>query len=98
MATSELQWHPDAILDADVARDWYAERSPLAARGCLLALNDAVVAVVRAPDQCPEKDDGCRHHIFISRYPYTLVYRTAPNFQVVAVAHHRRRPGFWVGR
>lgn len=95
MVTSELLWHPDAILDAEAARNWYAERSPLAARGFLLALSDAVEAVVAAPNRWPEKSDGCRYYHFTSRYPFTLVYRTASKFEVVAVAHQLRKPGFW---
>ena len=98
MATAELWWHPDAILDAEAARDWYAERSPLAARGFLLVLDDAVSAVLEAPGRWPEKPDGCRHYVFPSRYPFTLIYRTASRLEVVAVAHQRRKPGFWKGR
>ncbi len=98
MATSELRWHPDAILDAETARDWYAVRSPLAARGFLLELSDAVAAITDAPDRWPEKSDGCRHYHFPSRYPFTLVYRTSSKFEVVAVAHQRRKPGFWSNR
>ena len=98
MAIGELQWHPDAILDAEAARNWYAERSPFAARGFLLALEQAVTAIVEAPDRSPLKDDGCRHHLFPSRYPYTLVYRTTPRLQVAAIAHQRRRPDYWHAR
>ena len=49
MASNEPRWHPDAIKDAETARNWYAERSPFAARGFLLALDAAVDAVVEAP-------------------------------------------------
>jgi hypothetical protein len=38
VALSEPRWHPEAILDAEFACNWYAERSPFAARGFLLAL------------------------------------------------------------
>lgn len=53
MATSEPRWHPEAIGDAEGARNWYAERSPLAARAFLLALQEALVAVVDAPERWP---------------------------------------------
>lgn len=33
------------------------------------------------------------------RFPLSIVYReTAEGFQVLAVAHHRRRPQYWLGR
>jgi hypothetical protein len=40
VASNELIWHPEAIVDAEDARSWYADRSPFAARGFLLALED----------------------------------------------------------
>ncbi len=34
------------------------------------------------------------------RFPYAAVYRVAPDgsIRVLAVAHHRRRPGYWRAR
>ncbi|TAJ93345.1 MAG: type II toxin-antitoxin system RelE/ParE family toxin [Gammaproteobacteria bacterium] len=95
MATSEPKWHPEAILDAEDARDWYTERSPLAARGFLLALDEAIRAVLDAPLQWPLRNDECRHYVFPSHYPYTLIYRLNPVVEVVAVMHQRRHPGYW---
>jgi plasmid stabilization system protein ParE len=92
---SEPQWHPDAILDAELARNWYAERSPFAARGFLLALDAAVSAVANAPNRWPERSHGCRHYPFSSRYPFSLVYRVGAGIEFVAVAHHRRHPDYW---
>ena len=35
----------------------------------------------------------------LDRYPYSLIYRiVAEGVQVIAVAHSRRRPGYWSGR
>ena len=93
-----MRWHPDAILDAESARDWYAARSPFAARGFLLALNDAVESVLEAPARWPVKQHGCREYVFPNRYPFTLVYRLAPDVEIVAVAHQRRRPQYWRAR
>jgi len=44
---SEPRWHPEAIADLESARDWYAVRSPFAARGFLLTLDEAVLAIAR---------------------------------------------------
>lgn len=91
-------WHPEALSDAEGARDWYAERSPLAARGFLLELEAAIKAVAEAPERWPVHLHGCRRYLFSHRYPYALVYRTQPAVQIVAVAHLKRRPGFWRSR
>ena len=35
----------------------------------------------------------------MQRFPFNVLYREAGNtVQVLAVAHHRRRPGYWLGR
>lgn len=32
----------------------------------------------------------------VSGFPYDIVYRvTTADLEVLAVAHHRRRPGYW---
>ncbi|WP_419635032.1 type II toxin-antitoxin system RelE/ParE family toxin [Thiolapillus sp.] len=37
--------------------------------------------------------------IRMSRFPYTILYRDVSGIvQVLAVAHHRRRPQYWLGR
>ncbi len=63
MALNEPQWHPEAILDAEFARNWYAERSPFAARGFLLAVDDAVNAVMQAPGRWPVRTHGCQQAV-----------------------------------
>ena len=98
MASNEPRWHPEAVLDADEARNWYAERSPFAARGFLLALDDAVRAILLAPERGPLESHGCRRYLFSNRYPYTLIYRLTPYVEVIAVAHQRRRPEYWQHR
>jgi plasmid stabilization system protein ParE len=98
VASSELIWHPAALAEAEEARDWYAARSPMAARGFLLALEEAVNAVAEAPERWPKHRYGCRRHVFPNRYPYTLIYRFAADLEIVAVAHQKRRPGYWKHR
>ncbi|WAJ39320.1 hypothetical protein OU800_08850 [Pseudomonas sp. GOM7] len=35
----------------------------------------------------------------LRRFPLSILYReTSEGFQVLALAHHRRRPQFWLGR
>ena len=95
MASNEPRWHPEAVLDAEEARDWYASRSPFAARGFLLALDDPVRAILLAPERGPLESHGCRRYLLPNRYPYALIYRLTPGVEVVAVAHQRRRPEYW---
>jgi toxin ParE1/3/4 len=35
----------------------------------------------------------------VRRFPYTLIYREEPErIYVLALAHHRRQPGYWANR
>ena len=39
-----------------------------------------------------------RRHL-LRRFPYSVIYQiTAEEIRIVAVAHHRRRPGYWSER
>ena len=42
---------------------------------------------------------GDRRRYLLRRFPYSIIYQvTAVELRVVAVAHHRRRPGYWANR
>jgi toxin ParE1/3/4 len=95
----EPHWHPEAILDAEAARNWYGQRSPFAARGFVLALDEAVTAITAAPHRWPQRFPGCRQYFFTSGYPFSLVYVViGERTEIVAVAHHRQKPEFWSSR
>jgi len=42
---------------------------------------------------------GTRRRYILRRFPYSIVYQlTAEELQILAVAHQRRRPGYWARR
>jgi toxin ParE1/3/4 len=50
-------------------------------------------AVPRVPSDLPV------HRLAVKRFPYCVVYlETAEELRVLAVAHDRRRPGYWQTR
>ena len=95
MVSSEALWHPEALEEAERAREWYLERSALAARGFARELARAIAAVEAAPHRWPERRPGCRQYVFPNRYPYTLVYRHDQVVRIIALAHQSRRPEYW---
>lgn len=39
------------------------------------------------------------HSMPVHRYPYSVIYRVeGGTLRVLAVVHHSRRPGYWMGR
>ena len=77
---------------------WYRERSGGVAELFLSELEAAVEAVTAAPRRWPFFDQACRHYP-LRRFPYLLIYRERTRaVEVLAVAHGRRRPGYWRSR
>ena len=81
------------------ARRWYSRRSPRAAQRFADAVDKAVQEISNAPNRWPVYQ-GPYRWIRPRRFPYTLYYRIldADNVLIVAVAHDRRRPGYWMRR
>lgn len=84
------------------AAAWYDERvSGLGDR--FLAEAEATFARIdEAPLEGPpwthrRLPDGVRR-MFLRSFPFSAVYILEPRLVIVAVAHARRRPGYWVKR
>ena len=91
-------FHPAAVEEAQAARQWYATRSQSAANSFLAELDRGIEAVSLAPERWPLFVHGTRRYLF-HRFPFQLVCRVVNDcVQVVALAHGRRRPGYWKPR
>ena len=91
-------FHPEAAQEAEAAVLWYAKRSLRAAERFVEELEIAVAAITEAPDRW-SRFDGESRRIPLRRFPYLVIYRTLQDgIQVLAVAHGRRRPGYWRSR
>jgi len=94
----DVKFHPSAEVDANEARQWYAERSGIAARAFLTELIAAVEHIAQFPESFPRYLAGTRRYFFPT-FPFSLVYRVEDGvITVVAIAHHRRKPGYWSNR
>lgn len=95
MARPSVEFHPEAIAEARAAYRWYSERDVAVADAFIAELDRAIRQVQSAPERWPEYTHGTRRYLF-RRFPYSVVYRVAKTaIQVLAVAHGRRRPGYW---
>ncbi|HME69017.1 MAG TPA: type II toxin-antitoxin system RelE/ParE family toxin [Myxococcota bacterium] len=86
---------------ADAARWYELHRRGLGEE--FLAAVDAAIGRVEENPQIGSPTPGVRdasiRRVWVRRFPYHLIYVELPDrVQVVAVAHDRRRPGYWVGR
>jgi hypothetical protein len=98
-----VRFHSAAALEAEQAAAWYSAERPGFGSQFGAALEEAVsvlmqdtIPATRYP-YVPEDLDALR--IGLKRFPYDVVFVAgAHEILVVAIAHHRRRPGYWHGR
>ena len=84
--------------DFDESFDWYAERSTQAAVRFAAAVEAALERAAADPTQFASRD-GVHRECPVKKFPFRIVYRRVDHgVLVVAIAHARRRPGYWRNR
>lgn len=89
---------PAAEEEIEEAFHWYFARSPFAADAFRAEVIAAIDNPAEDPLMWPADDEDVRYYI-LQRFPYTIHYEvTGSDVTVLAVAHQRRRPGYWQDR
>ena len=90
--------HQLAWQEIEGADDWYMCRSADASVGFIAAIADALDSISQAPRRWPTYLYGTRRFV-LHRFPFSVVYLDDPDVvNIVAVAHHKRKPGYWKQR
>ena len=98
MARQSVEFHPEAVAEARCAREWYETRSEAAAKTFIAEIDHAIEQIRQAPARWPAYLEGTRRYL-LHRFPFSVVYREhRSRIQIVAVAHARRKPGYWKER
>jgi toxin ParE1/3/4 len=93
-----LKFHPGARRDENEAADWYAEHSLEAAIRLLELLDHSYTRIISNPGQFPLYLRGTRR-LILQNFPYSIVFRELQSaVDIIAVAHAKRRPGYWKNR
>lgn len=86
MAALEIAWHPEAVAEAAFAHAFLRE------------IDIAMQRVSDAPECWPEHQRGTRR-VLLHGFPFLIVYaQHSGRIDVIAVAHAKRRPGYWKAR
>ena len=94
----KIEYLEAAVQDAEAAARWYAEHSAAAARGFTDEIEAAEAAIAGRPEAWPRFGHGTRRYL-LRRFPFSVIYRVeSSRVLVIAVAHGRRRPGYWKPR
>ena len=87
--------HPEAEAEIDATAAVYeAQRRGLGAS--LIAAIEGAVSFLRTYPEAGAPIGGSYRRVLVRRFPYAVIYRLDPDGAfIVAVAHVRRRPGYW---
>ena len=96
---SELQYHKQASQEVREAYLWYAERDRKTAQLFADEIDQAIQKVRRSPKRWPIYDGSVRRYV-LHGFPFQIIYYldAADTIYVLAVAHTRKRPGYWTHR
>jgi plasmid stabilization system protein ParE len=98
MASKPLRFHPQAEQEYLTALAWHRERSLIAATNFESAFVQAASRIREAPQRWPIYFADFRKYT-LRQFPFSIVYQDLSSEIVVfAVAHGRRRPGYWMDR
>jgi plasmid stabilization system protein ParE len=89
----------DEVVDAAA---WYHDQRPGLELEFLAELESALDVISRRPASFPKlmmpEIQGVRRAL-LPRFPFALIFaELETHIRVVAVAHTKRQPGYWVGR
>ncbi|WP_407666984.1 type II toxin-antitoxin system RelE/ParE family toxin [Myxococcus guangdongensis] len=99
-----LEFHPDAVAEVESSMDWYEGQRAGLGDEFFAELRQGLQVIAESPRVNPPwtggrvMDVGVRR-LRMERFPFVLPYLVVEDLVVVlAVAHVRRRPGYWLPR
>ena len=91
-------FHPDAYAEFRAAALYYESRV-VGLGGEFISEVEQIVALLEEFPTLGVRMDAVHRRLPLRRFPFALIYRSdLPGTCVVAVAHDRRRPGYWQSR
>lgn len=88
-------FHPDADAELEEAALFYESRKAGLGRSFAAEVERTIALLCEYPDAGSAVGPK-RRRVLVARFPYSIVYRQDPEaIVIVAVAHQRRRPGYW---
>jgi plasmid stabilization system protein ParE len=90
-----LRVHSHAQEEINEAFDWYFRRSPEAADAFLTEIGASLAQIASHPQLYSTYTKNTRRRV-LSGFPYSVIFQLKDDIiLVVAVAHAKRRPGYW---
>jgi plasmid stabilization system protein ParE len=94
-----LLFHPAAREEFVAAAEYYDAAAPGLGGRFLVAVRRATELALAHPEAGAPRGSAGVRRVLVSGFPYDVVYRVRDDgLEVLAVAHQRRRPGYWRDR
>lgn len=99
----EVTFEPEAEAELEAAVAWYDEQADGLGLRLVLAVDGAVARIAAQPSAYPEIP-GIQARVAVRRarvwgFPYSVAFvELDDELRVIAVAHDKRRPGYWLKR
>jgi plasmid stabilization system protein ParE len=97
-----VAFHVDALRELREARDWYRSKGASAKGLELIGLVDEKIQEVAASPESFPRDPkrSWARRARILKWPFALIFTVidADHIVILAVAHGKRRPGYWAKR
>ena len=98
MGQRALNVHPSAVAEIRAARLRYAEHSAETSERFFAEIEEGLERIVQLPETWPFYLHGTRRFL-LRRFPFSIVYRVMDDtIGIYALAHAKRRPGYWKAR
>jgi plasmid stabilization system protein ParE len=92
------RFHAEARAEFDDAVRYYQAKSPEVRERFVAAVSEAISLVCEYPELGTPVESGLRR-VIVRGFPYSVIYDLQDGTAFIqAVAHVRRRPGYWHGR
>ena len=93
------QFHPDSEAEHLETVAYYETRQPGLGASYLADFESVLERACEAPNRYSIERKPDIRRIGLRRFPFTVLFREFEGtVQVLAVAHHRRRPSYWLSR
>ena len=89
-------FHPDAVVELRAAVAYYEQQRPGLGNDLQREVERVIGRIQQHPQWFPRHNEAGLRKCFVRRFPYTIFYlELADQIWIAAVAHQRRRPGYW---
>lgn len=94
------RFHEEVPAELEETARWYERTRPGLGVDFLLVVREVVASLEEGTAVAgPLLDDARARRVLLPRFPFAVVFTEAEDaFVIVAVAHHKRKPGYWSSR